>query len=116
MKKLVATTTNNASNMIAAFNLLDLLHLSRYGHNLDLMINKGLDCAQVQRALVCCHYLVELFHRSWKKARDLHEKQQTLGLPEHKILGDVVANTLGLNLSYDFSNTGATAGIKCCTC
>ena len=34
--------------------------------------------------------MVELFHRSWKKARDLREKQQTLGLPEHKIMGDVV--------------------------
>ena len=90
MKKLVATTTDNASNMIAAFNLLDLLRLSCFGHNLDLAINKGLDCAQVRRALARCHSLVELFHRSWKKARDLREKQQTLGLPEHKILGDVV--------------------------
>jgi len=33
---------------------------------------------------------VELFHHSWKKARDLREKQQVLGLLEHKLLGDVV--------------------------
>ena len=26
----------------------------------------------------------------WKKARDLQEKQQTLGLPEHNIMCDVV--------------------------
>ena len=90
MKKLVAATTDNASHMIAAFNLLDLLRLSCFGHNLDLAINKSLDCAQVRRALARCHSLVELFHRSWKKARDLCEKQQMLGLPEHKILGDVV--------------------------
>ena len=40
MKNLVATTTGNASNMIAAFNLLDLLRLSCFDHNLDLAINK----------------------------------------------------------------------------
>ena len=95
--------------MIAAFNLLNL---SCFGHNLDLAINKGLDCAQVQRALGRCHSLEELFHRSWKKARDLREKQQTLGLPEHKILGDVLKHWGSAYLS----NTGAAAGIKCYTC
>ena len=60
MKKLVATTTDNASNMIAAFNLLDLLCLSCFDHNLDLAINKGLYCAHVKRALARCHSLVEL--------------------------------------------------------
>jgi len=33
---------------------------------------------------------VELFHHSWKITRDLREKQQVLGLPEHKLLDDVV--------------------------
>ena len=61
MKKLVATTIDNASNMIAAFSLLDLLRLSCFGHNLDLAINKGLDYAHVQLALVHCH---SLFHHS----------------------------------------------------
>ena len=90
MKNLVAATTDNGSNMIAAFNILNLFRLSCFGHNLDLAIIKGLNNTQVKRALGRCHSLVELFHRSWKKARDLREKQQTLGLPEHKIMGDVV--------------------------
>ena len=77
MKKLVATTTDNGSNMIAAFNVLDL---SCFGHNLDLAINKGLDHVQVKRSLGCCHSLVELFHRSWKKSNDLQEKQQILNI------------------------------------
>ena len=63
---------------------------NRVGHNLDLAIKKGFNNSLVQRALGRCHSLVELFHRSWKKARDLREKQQLLGLPEHKIMGDVV--------------------------
>ena len=44
----------------------------------------------MQCVLGRCHSLVELFHWSWKNARNLREKQQLLGLPEHKIMGDVV--------------------------
>ena len=36
-----------------------------------------------------CHSLIELFHRGWKKNRDLHEKQKELGIKEHKLLSDV---------------------------
>ena len=67
MKKLGATTTDNGSNMIAAFNVLDLLCLSCFGHNLDLAINKGLDSAQVKYALARCHSLVELFPAAGRK-------------------------------------------------
>ena len=88
--QLIATTTDNGSNMVAAFHNLDTIRISCFGHNLDLAIKKGLNNSHVQRALGRCRSLVELFHRSWKKTRDLREKQQLLGLPEHKIMGDVV--------------------------
>ena len=39
---LVGTTTDNGSNFIAAFNLLDWPRISCFGHNLDLAINKVL--------------------------------------------------------------------------
>ena len=90
VKKLIATTTDNGSNIIAAFRILDSLRISCFGHNLDLAIKKGLNNSQIQRAIGRCHSLVELFHRSWKRARDLREKQQVLGLPQHKLIGDVV--------------------------
>ena len=47
MKKLVLTTctTDNRSYMIAELNVLDLLRLSCFDHNLNLAINKGLDNA-----------------------------------------------------------------------
>ena len=90
VKNFVAATTDNGLNMIAAFNILNLFRLSCFGHNLGLAINKGLNNTQVKHALGRCHSLVELFHLSWKKARDLREKQRTLGLPEHKIMGNVV--------------------------
>ena len=77
----IATTTDNGSTIVAAFHRSDTIHISCFGHNLDLAIKKGLNNSHVQRALGRCHSLVELFHRSWKKARDLREKQQLLGLP-----------------------------------
>ena len=72
--QVVATTTDNAANIIAAFNLLGMLRLSCFGHNLDLAINKSLQIDRVKCALGKCHSLVELFHRSWKKTRDLCRK------------------------------------------
>lgn len=32
---------------------------------------------------------VALFSRGWKKNRDVREKQAQLGLPEHKLVGEV---------------------------
>ena len=31
----------------------------------------------------------QLFHHSWKKNRDLRQKQQLLNLPQHKLKGEV---------------------------
>ena len=38
ISKLVATTTDNGSNFVAAFNSLDWIRVSCFGHNLDLAI------------------------------------------------------------------------------
>ena len=64
---LVATTTDSGSNVVAAFRILGALKISCFGHNLDLAIKKGLNDTRIQRAIGRCHFLVELFHRSWKK-------------------------------------------------
>ena len=87
---LVASTTDSGSNIVSAFRIMNALRISCFGHNLDLAIKKGLDNTRVQRAVARCHSLVELFHRSYKKTRDLRLKQEELGLPQHKIIGDVV--------------------------
>lgn len=36
-----------------------------------------------------CHSLVSIFTRSWRKSCDLREKQQLLGIPQHKLKQDV---------------------------
>ena len=62
--QLVATTTDNGSNIVAGFRSLGWLRVSCFGHNLDLAINKSLKLDRVNRTLARCHFLVELFHRS----------------------------------------------------
>ena len=69
---------------------MNALRISCFGHNLDLAIKKGLGNTRVQRAVARCHSLVVLFNCSYKKTRDLKLKQEELGLPQHKIIGDVV--------------------------
>ena len=87
---LVATTTDNGSNFVRAFNsVLQWPRISCFGHNLDLSINKGLKIDLVQHAVSRCHALVAVFSRSWKKTRDLKEKQLELHIEQHKLLSDV---------------------------
>ena len=85
----MATTTDNASNYIAAFDMLGWTRVSCFGHNLNLAVSKAVDNHQVQQAIRRCHSLIELFSRSWKKTRDLRLKQEQLGLPKHKLITDV---------------------------
>ena len=87
--QLVAVTTDNGSNIVVALRNIAVVRVSCFGHNLDLAIRKSLRFPRVQQALAHCHSLVELFHRSWKEARDLRQKQELLGLPQHKFMGDV---------------------------
>ena len=86
---LVATTTDNGSNFIAGMDLMGWTRLSCFGHNLDLAINQALSVPIIQQAIRRCHALVALFHRSWKKNRDLRQKQSELKLKQHQLLSDV---------------------------
>lgn len=84
---MACVTTDNGSNFIAAFSNQDILQLSCFGHSLDLAISKGLQLTRVEMAIKKCRALVETFNRSWKRNR---EKQESLGVPRHKMIGDVV--------------------------
>jgi len=67
---------------------VDWTRLSCFGHNLDLCINKAIQLDRVQRELSQCHSLISVFNRSWKKNKDLHEKQIQLGLKQQKLISD----------------------------
>jgi hypothetical protein len=53
-------------------------------------VNKALDIQRIQQAIGRCYSLVEIFNRSWKKYRDLRQKQVDLGLKQKKLVSDVV--------------------------
>ena len=61
---LICAPTDNGSNFVSAFTILDWTRISCFGHNLDLCINKALQSERVQRALSRCHSLVAVFNRS----------------------------------------------------
>ena len=75
--------------MVSALRNLGITWISCFGHNLDLAIKKSFNISHLHKALARCHSIVELFHLSWKKARDLRNKQKQLDLPQHKLMGDV---------------------------
>jgi len=75
--------------LIAAFSCVDCEWLSCFGHNLNLAISKALQIDCVQQSIKQCRSLVEMFSRSWKKTRDLRNKQEQLNLPKHKLVADV---------------------------
>ena len=88
--KLMGVTTDSASNVKLACELLNWQRLSCFGHNLNLAISKGLNDSRVECALRVCRALVASFSRSWKKQRDLVLVQEQKRLPVHKLKMDVI--------------------------
>ncbi len=84
IEKLVCTTTDNGSNVVAAARRLDWVRLSCFGHNLDLAITNSLkDENRTTTALGVCRKLVGTFAHSWKKKRELAKAQVDLKIPQH---------------------------------
>ena len=88
-KKLVSITTDNASNIRLACQLLKWKRLSCFGHNQDLAINKGLNDQRIDRVINLCRKVVAAFSHSWKRKRDLQEVQEQKNLPVKQLKGDV---------------------------
>ena len=74
----VATNTDNGSNFVAAFAMLQCEWLSCFG--LNLAVTKAVNIDRVQQAVKKCHSLIEVFSHSWKKSLDLCQKQEDLAL------------------------------------
>ena len=88
ISKLVAITTDSASNMKRACSLLNLLRLRCFGHNLDLAVRKAFDDSRITKVLRVCRQIVAKFSQSWKKKRDLATAQHEKQLPSHKLKAD----------------------------
>lgn len=86
----VCITTDNAANMLKAFEDFPDLWLGCFGHNLNLAISKVLKLSRVESAVRACRHLVQGFSRSWKRRRELRAKQIALQIPIKSLIHDVV--------------------------
>ena len=97
-KKLVAITTDSASNVKLVCTLLDWRRLSCFEHNLDLSLSKALNDDRVSRILRVCQQVVAKCLQSWKKNRDLASAQHEKQLSLHRLKADCQTHW-GLSLS-----------------
>ena len=81
-----AVTTDNASNMVLAMNVLEWTRIPCFSHSLQLAVEDELKLPQVSYALARCRRLISYFHHSAKSAylhvmvkhANLHQEQLCL--------------------------------------
>ena len=89
-QKLLSITTDSASNIKLACEMLGWLCLSCFGHNLDLAINKRLNDHRIDRVLSLCRKVVSAFSYSWKRKRDPKVVQEQKYLPAKMLKGSAL--------------------------
>ena len=86
-EKVVGSTTDNAKNIANAVKTLDTTCI---GHTNQLSVLKSFKLDLVSKMLGRLQMSAGHFHRSPKASAKLHEKQQLLGLPVHKLLNNCI--------------------------
>ncbi|CAM4728583.1 unnamed protein product [Leuciscus chuanchicus] len=90
----VSITTDNATNMKKAFESDTTTFPGQwfgcFGHNLNLAISKALKNQRVDTAVRSCRHFVQGFSRSWKRRRELRNKQEALNVPQRSLIHDIV--------------------------
>ena len=86
--KLVAITTDNASNIKAAVTLLGWQWVNCFGHNLNIAVTTTMAAYKVEtdRAMQVCHSVNSSLSNSWKRKKRLRELQVEMGLPIHNLI------------------------------
>lgn len=86
--KLAAMTTDSASNMICACDIMGVVRVACFGHIMHNAIQNSLLDDKVVRAISSCKRLSSAFHTSYKKRTLLAEKQRAHGLPTLSVPGE----------------------------
>lgn len=84
-----AVTTDNASNMVLAMNVLEWTRIPCFSHSLQLAVEDALKLPQVSHALARCRRLVSHFHHSTKSTYLLRQKQVDLHQEQLCLIRDV---------------------------
>ena len=82
--------TDNASNMLAAVNILEWNHLPCFVHTLQLAVNKGMEANSLIQLSSLGRKLVSYFKHSALATTALSRKQEQMNLANHRLLQDVV--------------------------
>ncbi|XP_062566541.1 E3 SUMO-protein ligase ZBED1-like [Saccostrea cucullata] len=91
--------SDNAKNMVKAAELLETsFYLGCFAHTLNLAAQKALQVPSVNNLLTKVRKIVAFFHRSTIGATALKTQTDLLGLPNHKLIMDVVTRW---NSAYD---------------
>ena len=89
-EKIIATTTDNGTNVIKAVDQLNFLHMPCVGQTLNLAVKKCFELSQVSKASARICKLVGHFHRSAKAMSNFSEKQKLFGIKSHHLINDCV--------------------------
>ena len=82
--------TDNGSNIKKSLkDDLRKLNLPCAGHTLNLSVQKAFSVPELKSAISRAKKVVEHFNKSRLDLEELHEKQQSLGLPKHKLIQGV---------------------------
>ena len=80
---IIAAITDNAANVTAAIEKLEVLHLPCFSHTLQLAVEQALKLPEISKITGRCKRLVAHFNCSPKSYYLLHQKQATLGYKQH---------------------------------
>ena len=86
-------TTDNASNLVLAMDLLEWTRILCFSHTLQLAVEDVLKLPQVSRPLVRCRRLVSHFHHSTKPLYELRQKQTDLHQEQLCLICDVLTSS-----------------------
>ncbi|XP_039510910.1 E3 SUMO-protein ligase ZBED1-like [Pimephales promelas] len=86
----IIVTNNNATNMIRAVEMMELLHIGCFAHTINLASQAALKLPAISRLLGRVRRIVTFFHRSANANKVFKEKQRLLNLPCRKLTIDVV--------------------------
>ncbi len=89
LDKLVAFTTNNASNVVVAVNELEYTQVPCFSHCLNLAVEKSCSIPEISKIIGRCRRLVTHFHHSSKDIYVLKQKQADLRHKPQNLIQDV---------------------------
>lgn len=87
-----AVVTDNASNMLAAMDILEWNHMPCFACTLQLAVNKGMDATSLIQLSSHSKKLVSHFKHSALATAALSRKQEQMNLPNHRLLQNVVTH------------------------